>query len=158
MSERMWVENIVVTPCSVERDLISSRNSCRPIGFQSRSRLVEKQQSWLVEKSLRQSDLLGHPGRVGREFPIRDVRQMEESQELVNAPFESFPAHTKHTVHITEKLTGGKLLGRSVSVRQIAANAANIQTIFDDVVVENSRGSARWTQQSQQYANRRRLA
>jgi hypothetical protein len=57
MSERMWVENIVVTPCSLERDLISSRNSCRPIGFQSRSRLVEKQQSWLVEKGLRQCDL-----------------------------------------------------------------------------------------------------
>jgi hypothetical protein len=30
--------------------------------------------------------------------------------------------------------------------------------VFDDVVIENRRASARWTEQSQQYANRRRLA
>src|SRR5262245_42526155 len=83
---------------------------------------------------------------------------MEESQELVNAHLESFSAHTKHAAHVTEKLTGGKLLGQSVAVRQIAAPPANIQTIFDDIVVKNSRGSARWIKQPQQYANRRRLA
>jgi hypothetical protein len=83
---------------------------------------------------------------------------MEESQKFINTSFENFSGHTEHAAYVTEKLTGCKLFGQAISVRQIAANAANKQTVFDDVVIENSRASARWTEQSQQYANRRRLA
>ena len=85
-----------------------------------RRRLIQNQDIGIVQFRLRDSQALLHPSRIGFDFSVGHIPQIDQFQQLLRSIFCGFSLHSLDRGQIHQKLTGGKIRIKAKILRHIA--------------------------------------